>query len=185
MLKSSGSRYSMSRTCGPRDVISLVIPRVGDNRADLCVPVSGAGLCFYGITSIYTFWKGAFRVVSYGLLILQVCVPCGLCILDIDHPCRRLSMLVCLSLVELYLYSWGYTGLTKALPLCFYGITSIYTFWNGTFRVVSYALLILQVCVPCGLCILDIECSCRRLSMLVCLSLVALYLYSWGYTGLT
>jgi hypothetical protein len=32
MLKSSGSRYSMSRTCGPRDVISLVIPRLGDNR---------------------------------------------------------------------------------------------------------------------------------------------------------
>jgi hypothetical protein len=32
MLKSFGSRYSMSRTCGPRDVISLVIPRLGDNR---------------------------------------------------------------------------------------------------------------------------------------------------------
>jgi hypothetical protein len=31
MLKSSGSRHSMSRTCGPRDMISLVIPRVGDN----------------------------------------------------------------------------------------------------------------------------------------------------------
>jgi hypothetical protein len=31
MLKSSASRYSVSRTCGPRDVISLVIPRVGDN----------------------------------------------------------------------------------------------------------------------------------------------------------
>jgi hypothetical protein len=28
----SGSRYSMSRTCGPRDIISLVIPRLGDNR---------------------------------------------------------------------------------------------------------------------------------------------------------
>jgi hypothetical protein len=27
----SGSRYSMSRTCGPRDIISLVIPRLGDN----------------------------------------------------------------------------------------------------------------------------------------------------------
>jgi hypothetical protein len=27
-----GSRYSMSRTCGPRDIISLVIPRLGDNR---------------------------------------------------------------------------------------------------------------------------------------------------------
>jgi hypothetical protein len=26
-----GSRYSMSRTCGPRDIISLVIPRLGDN----------------------------------------------------------------------------------------------------------------------------------------------------------
>jgi hypothetical protein len=32
MPKSSGSRYSMSRTCGPRDVISLVIPRLGDNK---------------------------------------------------------------------------------------------------------------------------------------------------------
>jgi hypothetical protein len=28
-----GSRYSMSRTCGPRDIISLVIPRLGDNMA--------------------------------------------------------------------------------------------------------------------------------------------------------
>ena len=27
-----GSRYSMSRTCGPRDIISLVIPTLGDNR---------------------------------------------------------------------------------------------------------------------------------------------------------
>jgi hypothetical protein len=27
----SSSRYSMSRTCGPRDIISLVIPRLGDN----------------------------------------------------------------------------------------------------------------------------------------------------------
>jgi hypothetical protein len=27
-----GSRYSMSRTCGPRDIIALVIPRLGDNR---------------------------------------------------------------------------------------------------------------------------------------------------------
>jgi hypothetical protein len=26
-----GSQYSMSRTCGPRDIISLVIPRLGDN----------------------------------------------------------------------------------------------------------------------------------------------------------
>ena len=30
-LKSSSSQYSMSRTCGPRDIISLVIPRIGDN----------------------------------------------------------------------------------------------------------------------------------------------------------
>jgi hypothetical protein len=27
----SGSHYSMSRTCGSRDIISLVIPRLGDN----------------------------------------------------------------------------------------------------------------------------------------------------------
>jgi hypothetical protein len=27
----SGSRYSMSRTCGPRDIIFLVIPKMGDN----------------------------------------------------------------------------------------------------------------------------------------------------------
>jgi hypothetical protein len=26
------SWYSMSRTCRPRDIISLVIPRIGDNR---------------------------------------------------------------------------------------------------------------------------------------------------------
>jgi hypothetical protein len=29
----SSSQYdSLSRTCGPRDIISLVIPRLGDNR---------------------------------------------------------------------------------------------------------------------------------------------------------
>ena len=42
MLKSFGSRHSMSRTCGPRDMISLVIPRVGDNiwlqLGDMCSP---------------------------------------------------------------------------------------------------------------------------------------------------
>jgi hypothetical protein len=27
-----GSRYSMSSTCGPRDIISSVIPRIGDNK---------------------------------------------------------------------------------------------------------------------------------------------------------
>jgi hypothetical protein len=31
----SGSQYSMSRTCGPRDTICLVMPKLGDNRADL------------------------------------------------------------------------------------------------------------------------------------------------------
>ena len=30
-LRSYGSRYSISRTCGPRDIIFLVIPRIGDN----------------------------------------------------------------------------------------------------------------------------------------------------------
>ena len=30
----SGSRYSMSRTCGPRDIFSLVIPKLGDNRGN-------------------------------------------------------------------------------------------------------------------------------------------------------
>jgi hypothetical protein len=34
----SGSRYSMSRTCGPRDIISLVIPKVGDNRNKVEAP---------------------------------------------------------------------------------------------------------------------------------------------------
>jgi hypothetical protein len=28
----SGSWYSMFRICGPRDIISLVIPRLGDNK---------------------------------------------------------------------------------------------------------------------------------------------------------
>ena len=32
MLKFSISRYSMSRNCGPRDIISLVIPTIGDNK---------------------------------------------------------------------------------------------------------------------------------------------------------
>jgi hypothetical protein len=40
----SGSRYSMSRTYGPRDIISLVIPRLGDNiwlqLGDMCSPLS-------------------------------------------------------------------------------------------------------------------------------------------------
>jgi hypothetical protein len=35
LLKSSSSWYSMSRTHGPRDMISLVIPRIGDNNANL------------------------------------------------------------------------------------------------------------------------------------------------------
>jgi hypothetical protein len=38
----SGSRYSMSRTYGPRDIISLVIPKLGDNiwlqLGDMCSP---------------------------------------------------------------------------------------------------------------------------------------------------
>jgi hypothetical protein len=34
MLKLSSSWYFMSRTCGPRDVISLVIPRLGDNKSE-------------------------------------------------------------------------------------------------------------------------------------------------------
>jgi hypothetical protein len=42
MPSRSGSRYSMSRTCGPRDIISLVIPKVGDNiwlqLGDMCSP---------------------------------------------------------------------------------------------------------------------------------------------------
>jgi hypothetical protein len=31
MLKSFGSHHFISKTCGPQDMISLVIPRVGDN----------------------------------------------------------------------------------------------------------------------------------------------------------
>jgi hypothetical protein len=38
----SVSRYSMSRTCGPRDIIFLVIPKLGDNiwlqLGDMCSP---------------------------------------------------------------------------------------------------------------------------------------------------
>jgi hypothetical protein len=38
----SASRYSMSRTYGPRDIISLVIPKLGDNiwlqLGDMCSP---------------------------------------------------------------------------------------------------------------------------------------------------
>jgi hypothetical protein len=30
----SGSRYAMYNTCGPQDIISLVIPKLGDNRAN-------------------------------------------------------------------------------------------------------------------------------------------------------
>jgi hypothetical protein len=33
-----GSRYSISRTCGPRDIISLVIPRIGDNKRTIKIP---------------------------------------------------------------------------------------------------------------------------------------------------
>jgi hypothetical protein len=31
----SNSRYSMYRTCGPQDIISLVIPKLGDNRDNI------------------------------------------------------------------------------------------------------------------------------------------------------
>jgi hypothetical protein len=31
-----GFQYSMSRTCGPRDIISLVIPRLEDN-SEYCI----------------------------------------------------------------------------------------------------------------------------------------------------
>ena len=34
----SYSWYSMSRTCGPRDIISLIIPRLGDNKAITPIP---------------------------------------------------------------------------------------------------------------------------------------------------
>jgi hypothetical protein len=38
----SGSWYSMSRTCGPQDIISLVIPKLGDNKRvfQLCAPIT-------------------------------------------------------------------------------------------------------------------------------------------------
>jgi hypothetical protein len=39
-----GSQYSMSRTCGPRDIISLVIPRLGDNRSNINNPKSVNGM---------------------------------------------------------------------------------------------------------------------------------------------
>jgi hypothetical protein len=39
-----GSRYSMSRTCGPRDIISLVIPRLGENKSILQLIVEN--FCF-------------------------------------------------------------------------------------------------------------------------------------------
>jgi hypothetical protein len=32
-----GSRYSMSSTCGPQDIIALVIPRLGDNMSQTTV----------------------------------------------------------------------------------------------------------------------------------------------------
>jgi hypothetical protein len=35
MLKSSSSRHSMSRTYGPRDMLFLVFPRIGDNMDNL------------------------------------------------------------------------------------------------------------------------------------------------------
>jgi hypothetical protein len=46
----SSSRYSMSRTCGSRDIISLVIPRLGDKRAKMSpiynLPVTSAWASF-------------------------------------------------------------------------------------------------------------------------------------------
>jgi hypothetical protein len=37
-----GSQYSMSRTCGPQDIISLVIPKLGDNMQQFLVK-----MCIY------------------------------------------------------------------------------------------------------------------------------------------
>jgi hypothetical protein len=35
LCRSSGSRHFMFATCGPRDIISLVIPRLGGNKAEM------------------------------------------------------------------------------------------------------------------------------------------------------
>jgi hypothetical protein len=47
----SGSRYSMSRTCGPRDIIYLVIPKLGDNSLTI-VTFSFNLSCFFSL-----FWS--------------------------------------------------------------------------------------------------------------------------------
>jgi hypothetical protein len=45
-----GSRYSMSRTCGPRDIISLVIPRLGDNKIKVEVKYNK---CLFIVVSLH------------------------------------------------------------------------------------------------------------------------------------
>jgi hypothetical protein len=69
MLKSFGSQYSMSRTCGPQDVISLVIPRLGDNRLKGSVGAThflrGMFLLAFGVTlKVFTSCLGAIHEMS-------------------------------------------------------------------------------------------------------------------------
>ena len=45
----SGSRYSMYRTCGPRDIISPVIPKLGDNRAHMKFDTSSPTVRFLDV----------------------------------------------------------------------------------------------------------------------------------------
>jgi hypothetical protein len=63
----SGSRYSMSRTCGPRDIISLVIPKLGDNNVLLSNNLNY--MCFHVITWLIAFYK------QFAYILVEIWVP--------------------------------------------------------------------------------------------------------------
>jgi hypothetical protein len=63
----SGSRYSMSRTCGPRDIISLVIPKFFDylvnTRLDICFVVNTLNRFTVDLRQVH--WVAVKHVLRY------------------------------------------------------------------------------------------------------------------------
>jgi hypothetical protein len=69
-----GSRYSMSRTCGPRDIISLVIPRLGDNISSNFFMTVLVMFCWFSIILFYFFNKVMLHN-NFGFIFLYVVLP--------------------------------------------------------------------------------------------------------------
>jgi len=71
----SSYRYSMSRTCGPRDIISLVVPKVGDTnrQTTLAHDVIIKDLNFHGEKANVQSGKGSHQL-SKGRPIISKCL---------------------------------------------------------------------------------------------------------------